>query len=371
MIIGLVGHIDINKFFATLALKRRPDLRGKPFGIYNPWRKTPLMAVNELASQCGFDSAMRIEEAKRICQEKKSQKKEKCQRCPGLQLAIEDPVMQIKASVYFFTLLKELNPGIKMEPYGIDEAFLDYSGLTFTQAFIQFRETLQLLNDRIGAEWGLSATACLAPNKWLAKMGTNFMKPGGFMAIPKRDLVKIFYPWPIRKFHGIGKELSQRLNEMEIETIGDLAKTPRANLTACFGLALGNQLFDLSQGKDDSQVIPQRAAKSFGNTIRCDFPHFQHIKGRLRTLASKISKRMQKDNYYGRTVTVSLRFKVNGLRWISASKTLPNPRYFNEGEIIYPIALDLLSQLFNVRNINRVGLRVTNLIRDWSQLRLF
>jgi len=312
---------------------------------------------------------MRVKEAKEICAQcEKKAKKE----CPGLQLAIEDPVMQTKASICFFNLLEELNPGIKIEQYGNDEALLDYSGIAFTQASLQFKKTREIINEKMGEKWGLSASACLAPNKWLAKMGTNMAKPNGFLAIPKTDSVKIFYQWPVRKFHGIGKELSQKLNQIDIETIGDIAETPRGNLIAQFWIALGNRLYDLSHGKDDSQVIPQRPAKSFGNTIRCEFPYFEHIKGRLRLLVSKVSKRMQEENYHGRTVEVRIRLtKVKGLRWISASRTLPNPRYFNEEEIIYPIALNLLSQIFNGHNIGRIGLKVTNLVRNWTQLRLF
>jgi len=367
MTTGFVGHIDLDKFFASLAIKRRLDLKGKPVGVYNPYRGTPLMGVNEIAAKCGFKSAMRIRVARRLCQEKRERGEERCKKCPGLQLAIEDRKMQNEASSYFFDLLFESNPGRRIQSYGPDEAFIDYSGLIFLQAYDQFEKTRETVNKKMGQKYGVSASACLAPNPWLAKMGTNFVKPG-FLTLPTTDSVKVFYSLPTKEFHGVGEKISQKLNQKGIQIIGDIAKTPREELISLLGIALGNRLFDLSHGKDESKVTPWRPAKSVGNTTKCEFPYLEHLQGRLRDLVSKVSKRMKEEgNYFGRTVWVGVRFPIseNELKWIGKQKSLPRPHYFQEKEKILLIAMDLLFKLYDgKKKINLIGLKVTNLTQE-------
>ena len=377
---GPIGHIDLNEFFAKLALKRRPDLEGKRYGVHDPDRGTPLMAVNRLAKECGFDSAMRIEVALNICKERKNQGIKKCLECPGLQLAIDDPEMQAEASADFFNILEECNPGIPIAPYGgIDEAFIGYgqSSFNFDQAFVQFGKTIETVNKKMGRKYGLSVSGCIAPNITLAKNGTNFIKEKKdviWLSMVKVSQVKMFYPWPVEKFHMIGEKTAKRLNELGVKTVGQLASIPLPILKDWLGDARGTQLYLWSHGIDGSLVEPSPPAKSVGHSVRCKFQECEHIQGRMRMMARKVSFDLQKENLEGNKVEVKLEFIRNDKKdSISSQKILSH--YFNDVEIIFKVGTDLLFPLYvEMRvviktDIRRVEVRVQGL-RQRSQLRL-
>lgn len=379
---GPIGHIDLNKFYANLALNRRPDLEGKPFGVHNPYRGTPIMAVNELASECGFDSAMPKGLAEQICQEKKERGEERCQGCSGLQFAIEDQKLQAEASADFYNLIAKCNPGIPQAPYGgVDECFIGYgqSQFSYDRAFIQFGKTIEFVNRKMGAKYGLalSASGCVAPNIWLAKMGTNSVKnKKDVVWLPMSNIsyVKKFYDWPVRKFHMIGPKTSERLEKAGIKTIGDLADTPLSDLKVWLGDAFGTRVYLWSHGIDEFLVEPSPPGKSIGRSIRCKFQYLEHIQGRMRLRAGQVAKEMQKDNYWGNVVKVKLEFIKEGKKAsISSQKTLSY--YFNDLETIFRVGKDLLFPLYiEAReviktDIRRVEVRVEG-VSQRIQLRL-
>ncbi|MDI6807040.1 MAG: hypothetical protein QMD14_04500 [Candidatus Aenigmarchaeota archaeon] len=361
---GPKGHIDIDSFFISVEMRDRPELTKVPCATYDSRRGTPITSANYLAKSLGIDSAMRVEDARKIC--------------PDLWLVEERPEEYKKVSDKFFTIIKR-RAGDRVELYSADEAFVDLSKHSYEKAADWTRELIKELED----ELRVPISGSVAPTKWLNKMMTNYVKPHGFDVLKSEADVKLFYPLKVEKFHGIKEKTGKKLRKFDIETIGDIANAPLTTLTAACRKTFGKMLYYRMRGDKYSSYLPwdymvipwyvEIPATTIGNTIKIEFQYPEHIKGRIRVLCSKVSKRMEEGRYDGRTLTLGMRFEEDGnLKWVEKSKSLPAPRYFHEKEMLELLALkDLFDKIYiPKKRVGRVGLRVSNLVRGWSQLRL-
>lgn len=364
---GKIQHIDIDSFHIAVEELYDPWLKKVLAATYRP--HGPITSANALAKKLGIDSAMRIEVAKEIAKKKGKE----------LILVREHYKRYAQFSDLFYSFVKTRND--KVEGYSPDELFVDWSEFSPSEALRRAKETLEDAREKLH----LRISSCLAPNPFLAKMGTDLTKPNGFLYIPVNrpveESVKIFYHLPVEKFHGIGERNGQKLRKAGFEIIGDLGKSPLANLTGPFGLSAGTKLYYLSKGID---IIPfpwslQGPQKSISRSLgayeldpegkRNYFLDFEEIKVGFRFLAFKVATIMEEEKYDGKTVGAGVRSKESQ-QWIGKQKSV-SPHFHDKEVIAGVVERELLPQLFTQEIIDRIGLRVTNLQKDRSQLRLF
>jgi len=341
--------------------------------LYDPWlnrvpavtyrKNGPITSVNPLAKKKGIKTTMRISEALEIE--------------PNLVRVEEHHQRYAEASERFYNFFRN-RPG-KVEGYSPDELFRDLSELSPVEATKEAQESLEEGRE----ELHLRMTGCLAPNRILAKRGTNMAKPNGFLQIPLEqpleESAKIFYHLPVEEFHGVGLKSGQRLRKDGFETIGDLGRAPLANLIGPFKIANGIKLYYLSRGID---ILPFpwviESRESIGHSLgpydldpekkRHYFLDWEEIKFGFRLLAIKIAQEIENENSDGKTVSISLRFKETQKRRSKQKSVRP---YFHDAEVmISVIEGELLPKLFTQKVIDMISLRITGLQKDRSQLRL-
>lgn len=335
-------HIDMDAFFASVELKKRPDLKGKPVvvgGDGDPSKRGVVSAASYEARKFGIRSGMPLRTAYK--------------RCPEAIFLPVDFEAYENESEKFMAILREYTPLI--ESFGLDEAFMDVTECS-NGTFDIAREVKKRIKD----ELGLTASIGIAPNKLLAKVASDMNKPNGFTVIREKDIAKMICPLPARKLWGVGEKTEQRLNELGVKTIGDLAKLPVQNLERNFGKSFGRMLFEYSHGMDESPVVPFYEPSSFSRevTFQQDTRDLYLIKETLFQLAKDVVDRMKGDNYKAKTVILKIRYK--DFHTITRAKTMEeSTASFND---IWAAALDILNRIDFPKEVRLVGVKVSGVI---------
>lgn len=344
-------HIDMDAFYASVEQRDNPELLGKPVIIGGPGRRGVVSAASYEARRFGVHSAMPIAEAKRRCPQGIF--------LPGNHRKYHQVSQAIRAIFYDFTPL--------VEPLSLDEAFLDVTGMDWL--YDHPTTIARQIKARIANELSLTASAGVAPNKFLAKLASDLEKPNGLVIINPGEEAKILENLPISRLWGIGEKTAQLLREYNIQIIGQLARTDPAMLEK----RLGKWAWDahrLARGEDDRPVIPESAPKSLGNeiTFELDLTCREEIKTYLLALSEQVGHRLRYSGYCGRTISIKLRFIP--FDTITRSQTLDNPT--NLSEILYETACQILERTELRNPVRLVGLTVSQLqAGEDSQLSLF
>lgn len=360
-------HVDIDSFYVSVEEIYDPELRGIPAAVYSSRRGTPIESANYLAKQYGVDSGMPVSEA--------------LKRCSLLRLIEENPERYEEASINFFQLLKEINN--EMEPYGNDEAWLLYDKLEKREEIInQARKIKTTVKEKLS----LPVTVGYGRNKLQAKVATNCGKPDGlFGFLDKEEYKEVMHPRPARELPGIGPKTEAILNELAVYTIGDLSKAPLYTFNPYFGRWWDTVFHLKADGIDYSSFEPwyrYKLPKSIGNTLGCYYfdekqkrwCHFtqEQIVDGIRRLSSVVADRMEDEDLHGRTMTLSVRFVENGKKMIYKAVTSSKTRkqLFRDDKTIFLLAEELYSNIRIDKEISRVGIHMSNLVKGWTQLRL-
>src|SRR5271170_5912288 len=201
-------HVDMDAFYASVEQRDRPELRGRPVIVGGTSGRGVVMAASYEARPFGVRSAMPIVTARRLCPD--------AVYLPGRMAVYAQISRQIREVMLSFTPL--------VEPLSLDEAFLDVHGCE--GLFGPPPEIAKQIKNRILAETGLVASVGVAPNKYLAKLASDIGKPDGFVVLEPDKVMEFLAPLPVGRIWGVGKKAEERLHDLGIRTIGQIAEFP-------------------------------------------------------------------------------------------------------------------------------------------------
>ena len=284
-------HVDMDAFFAAVEQLDNPELRDKPVLVGgNPRERGVVAAASYEARPFGCHSAMPMAKALHLCP--------KAIVVPPRFERYEEVSRKI------FDVFDQFTPLV--EPLSIDEAFLDVAGSV--RLFGSPDQIARELKQRIKAETKLTASAGVAPNKFLAKLASDLEKPDG-LVIVRPDQVQAFLdPLPISRLWGVGKATLPRFTELGVRTFGDARRLTESELRERFGEA-GGQFYRLVRGIDDREVVPDREAKSMSNeiTFPVDLEDHECLRAMLLEQTEQVARRLRRYGLTARTVTLKIR----------------------------------------------------------------
>jgi DNA polymerase-4 len=333
--------MDMDAFFAAVEMQRRPELRGKPVvigGSGDPTRRGVVSTASYEARLSGVHSGMPLRVAHRLC--------------PGAIFLPVDYQEYVRVSREFKNILAEITP--QMEDVGIDEAFLDISGLDATP-----EDIAQTIKERIFQTTGLTCSIGIAPNKLLAKIASDMQKPDGRTMLTAESITEKIWPLRVRKLQGIGPKTEEHLKAMGIHTIGQIAAQTPEFLVDAFGTSYGNYLYRASRGIDESPIVTHWEPKSCSRetTFQEDLGDWQVIAKNLAALAREVASDLKKSGYKGKTVTVKIRF--SDFQTQTRAKTLTAPT--NSYEEIRKASFECLARFELKKKVRLIGVRMGKL----------
>jgi DNA polymerase-4 len=349
----IILHIDMDAFFISVEQRDDPSLRGKPAAVCGSLSRSVVTSATYEARPYGIRAGMPIQEAKR--------------RCPQLILVEGDHSKYTETSSRIFSMLKEYTPLVEVA--SIDEAYLD-----ITQSTLLFKSPLHLgqtIKAQILEKIKLTCSVGIAPNKLLAKLASRLKKPDGLMVIEKEEVEKVLRDLPVSRLYGIGPRLEEALQAMGIFTCGPLGKFPVSLLTQRFGV-IGERLHEMGLGIDECPVIPfdeEEDPKSVSHsvTLEKDTSELEALKKVLLQLSERVSRRMRRDSLYGKRVTLTVRY--SDFYTFTKQKTLSQS--INSGNDIFRQGLEIYLSISHPKPIRLLGIGMSLLEKEWSQLGLF
>lgn len=349
----VIMHLDMNAFFASVEQQANPALRGKPIAVTGAAGRTVITTASYEARALGVRTGMAVGEAKRAC--------------PELILVVGDNRKYTSTSRRIVAIMREFTPLV--EVFSIDEAFLDLTGSQ--KLFGSPEEIAAKIKERIRGELGLTCSIGIAPNKLLAKLASDMMKPDGLTVISTESAPAILERLPVKEMFGIGGKTAHQLALLGIRTCGELGRFPQALLRKKFGVN-GDKLHLIAKGIDDSAVVPEEEAeevKSVGHstTLDRDITGRAEIERWLLQLSEMVGRRARRYKVWGKTVTLTVRYAD----FTTFSRQETQPRHTNSSEEIYRAALKILDELTLEQPVRLLGVRITNLCYQTNQLPLF
>jgi len=290
----VILHVDMDAFFAAVEQLADPRLRGQPVLVCgSPEGRSVVAAASYEARPAGVRAGMPVARARRLC--------------PGAVLVPGDPAKYVSLSLSLLELFKRYSP--QVEPFSIDEAFLDLRGTAGDgEAAVRVARALQAEVER---KFSLTCSVGLGPNKLIAKMGSSLMKPRGFARLTQEGFRQRFWPEPAPVLWGVGEETAKALAAIGVRTIGDLAHAPEGLLSRVFGVN-GPRLRWAARGEDESPVVPYHQGipnRSMGHehTLDRDESDPDTIEGLVVGLSDRVCRRLRQEGYVGRVVVLKLR----------------------------------------------------------------
>lgn len=282
-------HVDMDAFYASVEQRDDPGLRGKPVVVAWRGNRSVVCAASYEARQFGVRSAMPAVRAERLC--------------PDAIFIPPDFSRYRAVSIGVREIFKRHTDLV--EPLSLDEAYLD---VTENKTDLPTATRVaKMIRQQIRDELQLTASAGVAPNKFLAKIASDWRKPDGLFVIQPAEVNAFLLPLPVGRISGVGKVTENHLNQLGIATVGDLQKLALPVLESQFG-RYGVRLYELARGIDHSKVIPDRPTKSISaeDTFAQDKP-LSETEELIRRLAEKVWAASRKDARVARTVVLKLK----------------------------------------------------------------
>ena len=298
-------HVDLDAFYASVEQLADPSLRGRPVIVGGLGRRGVVAAASYEARRYGVHSAMPMGRARRACPD-------------GVFLAPRfDAYGDASRSV--MAILREVTPLV--EPLALDEAFLDVRGARRLHGSAP--EIAVALRRRVLDETGLVASVGVASTKFVAKLASDLAKPDGMLVVEAGTEIDFVHPLEVRRLWGVGPKTGERLAQLGVRTIGDLAALPEETLVHTLGDAHGRHLHALAWNRDARAVEPERAVKSIGHeeTFPTDITERDVLGREVLRMSERVAERVRDAGRAGRTVQLKLRYK--DFRTITRSRTLP------------------------------------------------
>lgn len=351
-------HVDMDAFYASIEQRDDPSLQGRPVIVGADPRQGSgrgvVAACSYEARKFGVRSALPISRAWKLCPEGAFVR-------PRMQRYVEvsHEIMEV---LQRFTNL--------VEPLSIDEAFLDITGSrTLFGAPVQIARAIK---KDIREATGLTASAGVGPNKFIAKIASDLKKPDGLVIVEPAEVESFLRDLPISRLWGVGPKTEDRLREIGLRTIGEVRERKPETLTQLLGSNLGAHLYQLALGHDERPVIPNWEPKSVSNetTFEEDTRDRELLVRTIRKLAENVGRRLRRENYRARKVTLKIRFEPfeTHTRQVSVKKPVDGD------EEITRHALALFNQFSLDRRIRLIGVGTGEIVRPGegpTQLGLF
>ena len=316
-------HIDMDAFYVSVELRDRPDLKDQPVVVAWEGERSVVCAASYTVREYGVHSAMSVAKAKQLCP-------------TAIYLAPNfEKYRAVSAQVHeIFKKHTDL-----IEPLSLDEAYLDVTDNKLNIPIAT--EVAQLIRQEIFQVTGLTASAGVAPNKFLAKIASDWNKPNGIKVVSPQKMMEFLLPLPVQKIPGVGRVTLAKLHQLKIFTVSDLATLSLGELSYHFG-SYGYRLYQLAKGVDKRPVKANREPKQISaeNTFMRDLT-IGEVAEVLPPLAVKVASSAQRKGQFGYCVT--LRLKTADFRVMTRSITLSH--VLHEADEILQQAESLLEQL--------------------------
>src|SRR5438309_5758512 len=282
-------HIDMDAFYASVEQRDDPQLRGQPVVVAWRGNRSVVCAASYEARKFGVRSAMPAVRAERLC--------------PNAIFLPPDFPRYRAVSQQVREIFKRHTDMI--EPLSLDEAYLDVS--ENKTGFTTATQVARTIREQIWSELSLTASAGVAPNKFLAKIASDWKKPDGLFVIQPEEVDAFLLPLPVGRLPGVGKVNEERLAKLGIKTVGELRSLERANLEREFG-RYGVRLYELARGIDENPVLPDRPTQSISveDTFEQDVL-LAETEPMIRRLAEKTWEASRKESRIARTVVLKLK----------------------------------------------------------------
>ncbi|HEV8647604.1 MAG TPA: DNA polymerase IV [Burkholderiales bacterium] len=285
-------HLDMDAFYASVEQREDPSLRGKPVAVGgSPTSRGVVAACNYEARKFGVRSAMPMARAVR--------------QCPDLVIVRPDFTLYKAVSQQVMNILRSATPLV--EPLSLDEAYLDVTENLLNEPLAM--EVAKHLKARIRDELSLTASAGVAPNKFLAKIASGWKKPDGLTVIAPARVESFLQKLPVEALWGVGPVTAKKLHAIGVVRLVDVRAADRALLTRTVG-SLAEWLVRLSHGDDPRMVTPDRPWKSISaeDTYATDLEDVNEMRAEIERLARRVAGSLEKKGLLARTVTIKVRY---------------------------------------------------------------
>ncbi len=333
-------HVDMDAFYASVEQMDNPNLKGKPVAVGGGGKRGVVSAASYEARKFGVRSAMSGVAARR--------------NCPDLIFVrprfdrYQEISGQIRKVFFQYTDL--------VEPLSLDEAYLDVTQNKKGNPSATL--IAQQIRQQIFDEVGLTASAGISINKFIAKVASDYHKPNGQKTVNPEEVIEFLEKLDVKKFYGVGKVTQAKMYKMGIYTGKDLKSKSEGFLTAHFGKS-GAHYYRIVRGIHLSEVKPNRERKSLAaeRTFSDNISSEIYMLERLQNIAEELQKRLKRSKVAGRTVTLKIKYSDFSLQ--TRSKTLP---YFvSDANILLETAKELLYQEKMKNSVRLLGISLSNL----------
>ncbi len=299
-------HVDMDAFFASVAERDNPALKGKAVVIGMGTRGV-VSAANYEARKFGIHSAMPVSQARRLA--------------PHAVFLPVDMARYQEVSLNIMEIFESFTPNV--EPVSVDEAFLDVTGAK--RLLGTGREIATAIRAKVESQEGITCSVGIAPSKFIAKLASTHCKPNGMLEIAPEQILDFLHPLPISAMWGVGPKTAEILERLGLRIIEDIAKLPRTTLIRAVGQASGATLHELSWGRDYRDVAPHDGEKSISaaETFPTDLDNPEEILREFLKLCERATSRLRDKGLFAKTISIKVRF--GDFTTINRSKTLPLP----------------------------------------------
>jgi len=335
-----IVHIDMDAFYASVEQRDDPSLRGKPVVVAWQGKRSVVCAASYEARRYGVRSALPALTAERLCPE---------------AIFIKPDFVRYKAVSLAVRAIFERHTAL-IEPLSLDEAYLDVTeNLT---ALPTATRVAKAIRQQIHDELNLTASAGVAPNKFLAKIASDWKKPDGLFVIQPHEIQAFLLPLPVGRIPGVGKVTEDRMTQAGIKTVGDIHAMDLTTLENHFG-RYGVRLYELARGIDHSPVVSNRLSKQISaeDTFPEDIPLLE-TEAAIRQLAEKVWNASRNNARGARTVVLKL--KTKEFRSLTRSLTSAAPLSSTEELVSIALSLRHRVELLPAQLFRLVGVGLSN-----------
>jgi DNA polymerase IV len=336
----VIAHIDMDAFYVSVELQRRPELRGKPVVVAGSGPRAVVTTASYEARKFGVFSATSAAHARRACPQ-------------AIFIPPDFDAYRARSREVMEVLRAHVD---RVEVVGLDEAYLDLTELERPKA------AARRVKEGVKQATGLGCSIGIGPNKLVAKVASDAEKPDGFVVMSAEQARERFAGARPGLIPGIGPKTAQRLEQNGIDTLGALAATSDERLREWFGPRLGPWLGCLARFEDDRGIETVRVAKSESRetTFDYDLRGLAELEPRLRGLTEDLCATLERQQRRGRTIGIKVRYDDFSI--VTRARSIASA--VNDLDTVWAVALDLLRRLDPPRPVRLVGVRVAGLDED-------
>jgi len=356
---GIIGHLDMDAFFASLEERATPSFKGKPIVVGSDPRngegRGVVSTANYKAREYGIHSALPISRAWQLSEKAKSEGKD------GAVFLTPNFRLYEKSSNNVFDIIKKYSALV--EPASIDEFYFD---LTPARSYKRAEEIAKKIKEEIRKKEKVTCSVGIGPNKLIAKIAAGRNKPDGLLVVTPKEVRSFLDPLAIRELPGIGPKTAKILYELNIATIKDLRRLKKGELREMLKKA-GEGIYDKARGRDESLIVEEREVKSIGEqtTFEEDTLNSVFISDRLSRLCESVFKSFKASEFLKfKTIAIVVRF--SNFTTINSAKSFKEYLGRTDLKKFKLEALKLMLPFFDkrknpkLRQIRLIGIRIEN-----------